>query len=116
MAGARIFLRGIGATGRHGASPGERDAAQDFIVDLEVSVDLGEGDDLGDTIDYRVVVGTVRETVGETSFELIESLAESLAKAVFGLPRVTGVVVVVHKPAAADRLGIDDVAVEAIVR
>jgi dihydroneopterin aldolase len=116
MAGSRIFLRGIRAPGRHGASPGERDAPQEFVIDLEVTVDLGEDDELGDTIDYRVIVGTVRDIVGGSSFVLVETLAGAVARAVFGLPRVAGVVAVVHKPAAAQRLAVDDVAVEAIVR
>jgi dihydroneopterin aldolase len=116
MAGARIFLRGIRAAGRHGANPGERDAPQEFVVDLEVTVDLGEGDDLGDTIDYRVVANAARDVVGGTSFVLVESLAQAVAREVLGFARVSGVVATVHKPGAAASLGVDDVAVEAIVR
>ena len=116
MASARIFLRGIRAGGRHGANPGERDTAQEFVVDLEVTVDLGDGDDLDGTIDYRVVANAVRDVVRSTSFVLVESLAKAVAREVFGLPRVVGVVAVVHKPGAASSLGVDDVAVEAIVR
>ncbi len=116
MAETRIFLRGIRAAGRHGANPGERDAEQEFVVDLEVTVDLGHGDDLGDTIDYRIAANAVREVVRSTSFVLVERLAEAVAREVFGLPRVVGAAAVVHKPGAAASLRVDDVAVEAIVR
>jgi dihydroneopterin aldolase len=116
MAGARIYLKGIRAEGRHGANLGERDASQEFVVDLDVTVAPGEGDDLGDTIDYRVVASAVRDVVRRTSFVLVETLAQEIAREVSGLPRVTGVVATVHKPAAAASLGVDDVAVEATIR
>ncbi len=116
MAGSRIFLTGIRANGRHGANPGERDQAQAFVVDLEVAVALGDGDELEDTIDYRAIVAAARDVVGRTSFALIESLAEAIAREVFGFGRVVGVVARVHKPGAAAHLGVEDVVVEAIVR
>jgi len=116
MAGARIVLAGIRASGRHGANPGERDAPQEFVVDLDVTVDLGEGDELEDTLDYRAIVQAAREVVEGRSFELVETLAHAVAREVFGFARVIGVVATVHKPAAARSLGVEDVAVEAIVR
>ena len=112
----RITLTGIRAAGRHGANPGERDAAQDFVVDLDVTVDAGDRDDLDDTLDYREVVRAAREVVQGRSFVLVETLATAVAREVFGLPRVVGVVARVHKPGAAASLGVDDVVVEAIVR
>ena len=38
MVTSRLFLTGIAASGRHGANPGEKDRAQDFVVDLDVEV------------------------------------------------------------------------------
>jgi FolB domain-containing protein len=111
----RIVLSGIRASGRHGANPGERLQAQDFVVDLDVIVERDDDDDLNATIDYRVIAQTARDCVAGTSFVLVESLAEAVAREVFGQDRVTQAIATVHKPAAAASLGVDDVAVEAIV-
>lgn len=112
---SRIVLTGIRAAGRHGANPGERDAPQEFVVDLDVVVDLGDGDDVEDTVHYRALADAARNVVAGASFALIESLAEAVAHEVYGFERVRRVVVRVHKPGAAANLGIEDVAVEAIV-
>jgi dihydroneopterin aldolase len=111
----RIVLTGIRASGRHGANPGERLEAQEFVVDLDVLVEQGDDDDLDSTMDYRAIVQTARECVEASSFVLVETLAEAVAREVFGLDRVMRVIATVHKPGAAASLGVDDVAVEAII-
>jgi dihydroneopterin aldolase len=97
---SRLFLTGITAEGHHGANPGEKDAAQGFVVDLDVEVDV-TGDDIGATSDYRDLIRTARETVGATSFDLLENIADAVARAVAGRPGVVTATAVVHKPAAA---------------
>jgi dihydroneopterin aldolase len=109
----RILVAGIRAQGRHGASPGERDRPQEFVVDLDVTVDP-TGDHLDDTVDYRRLADTVREAVESESHQLLETIARSVAEAVRRDPKVLRVAAMVHKPAAADRLGVSDVAVEAV--
>ena len=109
MATAKLFLTGIRCEGRHGANPGEKDAPQPFVVDLDVEVEVEE-DEIDRTADYRAITGTVRDTVRETSFDLLESLARAVAEAVVQIPRVLGTTVLVHKPNAARSLGIDGVA------
>ena len=113
MPDAVIRLRGIRAAGRHGANPGERDLAQEFVVDVEAWVEEVEEDSLQGTIDYRIVANVVRATVAGTSHVLLESLAIAVAAAVYELEPVGGVTVTVHKPSAATSLGIDDAAVVA---
>jgi dihydroneopterin aldolase len=107
-----IHLVSIHAFGRHGASPGERDAAQEFVIDLDVDARLG-GDALSETVDYRDVVQTARRVVEEGSFELLETIAHEVASAVRAIDGVARVRAVVHKPSAAMRLGIDDVSASA---
>ena len=106
---ARLFLSGIHAAGRHGARPGEKDAAQPFVVDLDLEVEVG-ADQIGDTADYRGVSERVREIVETGSFDLIETLAAEIAEACLAFDAVIRATVVVHKPNAATRLGIDGVA------
>jgi dihydroneopterin aldolase/2-amino-4-hydroxy-6-hydroxymethyldihydropteridine diphosphokinase len=107
-----IRLSGIEAEGHHGAVEGERDQPQLFVIDLEVHVDA-EADDLGSTADYRDIVAAVREVVAEESHALIETLARTVAGRVAADPGVVSCRAVVHKPAAAARLGITDVSAEA---
>ncbi len=100
MATATVLLTGITASGRHGAKPGEKDRPQDFVVDLDVEVDVA-ADDIESTADYRRLVETAREVVTGGSFDLLEKLADAVARAVADLPRVVRATAIVHKPAAA---------------
>jgi dihydroneopterin aldolase len=107
-------MTGILATGRHGASTGERDEAQEFVIDLEVEV-APATDALSATTDYRDIAHAARRTVDERSFALLETLAREVAGAVRDLPGVEAVRAVVHKPAAAKRLGVDDVSASVLL-
>lgn len=109
MSRAHLFLSGIRADGRHGARPGEKDETQPFVVDLDLEVEVGD-DTIGGTADYRGITEAVRAVVSERSFDLIETMAEEVAHVCLGVDRVMRATVVVHKPNAATRLGIDGVA------
>ena len=113
MSGVRILVAGIRAEGRHGARPGEQDRPQEFVVDLDVTVDPA-GDHLDDTVDYRRLAETVRGVIESESHQLLETIARSVVDAVRRDPKVLRVTAVVHKPRAAGGLGVDDVAVEAV--
>ena len=112
--GVVVYVNGIKASGRHGADPGEQAQAQPFVVDVELLVDP-RNDQLPETADYATVAEVVREAVSRTSFRLLESLAAELAHVAYGLENVERATVTVHKPNAAERLGVDDVAAEATV-
>jgi dihydroneopterin aldolase len=109
MTTARLFLSGIAASGRHGARPGEKDEPQDFVIDLDLEVDVGD-DSIEATADYRAVSDAVRAVVVERSYDLIEVMAHDVAERVLAFDHVHAVTAVVHKPNAARRLGIDGVA------
>ena len=109
MSRARLFLTGIHAEGRHGARPGEQDEPQPFVVDLDLEVEVGE-DAIAGTSDYRDVSERVRAVVQTRSFDLIESMAAEIAATCLTFDRVLRATVIVHKPNAASRLGIDGVA------
>lgn len=106
---AHLFLSGIRAEGRHGARPGEKDEPQPFVVDLDLEVEVG-ADDIAGTADYRSLTEAVREVVSRDSFDLIEAMAEAVARVCLAHDRVMRATVVVHKPNAAARLGVDGVA------
>jgi dihydroneopterin aldolase len=107
-----VRLWGIRTEGRHGASSGETDAPQPFLIDLEIEVDARE-DHIGGTGDYREAVAAARATVEGESVTLIETLARRVAAAVAAVPGVRSCRAVVHKPLAANRLGVSDVSAEA---
>jgi len=111
---SRLFLTGITASGRHGANPGEKDLPQDFVVDLDVEVEVSS-DDIGATADYRKLIQTARDVVAGTSFDLLESLADDVARAVARMPRVIRATAIVHKPAAARSSEIQGIAAAATV-
>jgi dihydroneopterin aldolase len=106
-----IRIEGIRALGRHGASPGERLEAQEFLVDVDVWV-ITTADSLEGTVDYRTVVQAARQTVESKSYVLLETLAEAVATALLEAGRVVRVTAVVHKPGAAKAMGVADVSAE----
>lgn len=112
MSTSRLFLTGIRASGHHGANPGEKDQAQDFVVDLDVEVDV-TSDRIGGTSDYRQLIRTARETVERERFDLLESIANAVAEAVAARPGVVRATAVVHKPAAARSNDVEGVAAAA---
>ena len=109
MTRTRLFLSGIEATGRHGARPGEKDEPQLFVIDLDLDVNVGE-DRIDGTADYRDVTERVRGVAEDGSFDLIESMAEAVARECLTFERVLRATVIVHKPNAASRLGVQGVA------
>ena len=106
---ARLFLSGIHVAGHHGARPGEKDERQPFVIDLDLTVDA-ETDDIEATADYRLLVDAVRDLVETSSFDLIESMARAIGERIVSFDHVAQATVVVHKPNAARRLGIDGAA------
>jgi FolB domain-containing protein len=108
-----LRISGIEASGRHGASEGEMDEPQPFVVDLTLGVEPG-GDSVAATADYREIARRVRETIETTSFHIIESIASRVADEVAGLDGVVWCRAVVHKPQAAERHGMADVSAEAV--
>lgn len=110
MSDSTLSISGIHAFGRHGASHGERDEPQEFVVDLEVVVSVA-ADELEATADYRDLAATARSVVEGASFVLLETLADGVASAVLrSSERVQRVTAKVHKPRAARSIEADDVA------
>jgi dihydroneopterin aldolase len=108
----RLFLTGITGRGRHGANPGEKDEPQDFVVDLDVEVEVAD-DRLSSTADYRSLIRTARETLEQGSFDLLETLAHAVADAVVEHEGVVRVNAVVHKRGAARSNDVQGVAAAA---
>ncbi|HEY9598937.1 MAG TPA: dihydroneopterin aldolase [Cyanophyceae cyanobacterium] len=98
-----IQLTGIRCYGYTGYLKEEQVLGQWFEVDLSLWLDLapaGESDDIGDTLDYRHAIETVKQLVKTSKFALVEKLASAIAEAILKLERVQQVQVRLSKLAA----------------
>ena len=100
----KIILTGIRAFGFHGVLAEERKTGQDFVVDIELKVNLNaaiKSDDLSKTVNYAEVAEVVKETVEGAPFNLIEALAGKIGDEILKkFRRVQKVMITVHKPQA----------------
>lgn len=113
----RISLRGLRVRGHHGVFDFERQAGQEFVVDLELAVDLAPAartDDVADTVHYGELAERIAAVVAGEPVNLIETLAERIASTVLRSDRVLEVRVTVHKPQAPIAIAFDDVSVSLI--
>jgi 7,8-dihydroneopterin aldolase/epimerase/oxygenase len=98
-----ITLTGLRVHGRHGVFDHEREAGQDFVIDVALrtnTIAAAGSDDLKHTVDYGALADTLADIVAGEPVNLIETLAERLADACIALDRVDSAVVTVHKPQA----------------
>jgi dihydroneopterin aldolase len=109
-----LFLTGIRVEGHHGANPGEKDRAQELVVDLDVEVEIA-ADEIGATADYRGLIRVARDVVEGERFDLLENVADAVARAVVGATGVVRATAIVHKPAAAASNDVQGVAAAATV-
>jgi dihydroneopterin aldolase len=110
----RIGLRGLRGTGYHGVLAHERAEGQEFVVDLDLHLDLrpaGASDDLADTVDYGTLASDVVAVVTGEPVDLLETLAARVADRCLADSRVRAVDVTVHKPQAPIAVPFDDVTV-----
>jgi dihydroneopterin aldolase len=110
----RITLTGLRARGHHGVFDFERAEGQDFVVDVDLELDLSAAaasDDVADTVHYgELADGLVGVITGEP-VDLIETLADRLAAVCLADHRVDAATVTVHKPQAPIPHAFTDVAV-----
>ena len=110
----RIRLTGVRGRGYHGVFDHERRDGQDFVVDVELAVDLGpagSSDDLADTVNYGEIGAAALSRIEGGPFDLIERLAELIASDALSHTAVDEVTVTVHKPQAPVGVPFADVTV-----
>ena len=77
-----IFIDDLRLSTLIGIYPRERSVAQTVEISLQIgtsTVGAGASDDIGDTIDYAVVVERLRSELASRHFKLLEKLAEYIA-------------------------------------
>ena len=110
----RIRLSGVRGRGFHGVFEHERREGQEFVVDVELAVDLaqaGASDDLADTVNYGAIGAAVLARIVGEPHDLIERLAELVAQDALEHAAVDEVTVTVHKPQAPVGVPFGDVTV-----
>jgi dihydroneopterin aldolase len=78
----KMLLERMEFYGYHGVYAEENKLGQQFVVDVELHLDLsaaGHSDELDQTINYAEVYQRVREIAEGKPFRLIEALAERIA-------------------------------------
>lgn len=106
-----IRLRGLRAFAHHGVFDHEREDGQEFIVDVDVRVPLGNlADDIEQTIHYGTLAEAIVAAVERDPVDLIETVAERIAAVVLDAG-ADSVRVEVHKPSAPITVPFDDVSV-----
>ena len=76
MARDRIRLAGVRGRGFHGVFEHERREGQEFVVDVELAVDLapaGASDDLADTVNYGEIGAAALARIEGEPHDLIET-------------------------------------------
>ena len=110
----RIRLSGVRGRGFHGVFEHERREGQEFVVDVELAVDLspaGASDALADTVNYGEIGAAVLARIEGEPHDLIERLAELVASDALAHTAVDEVTVTVHKPQAPVGVPFGDVTV-----
>ena len=106
-----IRLRGLRAFAHHGVFDHERENGQEFIVDVDVRIPLGNlADDIDKTIHYGTLAEAIVAAVETDPVDLIETVAERVAAVVLDAG-ADSVRVEVHKPSAPITVPFDDVSV-----
>lgn len=110
---ARISLTGLRARGTHGVVDHEKVEPQDFVVDVEMWLEISQAaatDDVANTVSYAEVADVVVAVIEGEHADLIETLADRIVRRLAEFP-VDGMKVTVHKPHAPIPHEFADVAV-----
>lgn len=100
----KILIRDLKIFAYHGVNPEEKRDGQNFVFDIDLSVNITKAchsDDVNDTVSYAKVVKTVIRTVTEKKYDLLEKVAQVTADAILAeYPEVFSVDITLKKPEA----------------
>jgi len=99
-----INILGIKTSGKHGIYEIEKSNDQKFLVDVKITIDNFQGDEIYDTINYEDIVDDVIGIVKTESFNLIETLSKKITQKIYkkynseSNVKIFEIIVTVHKP------------------
>ena len=109
-----ITLTGLRVFGYHGVFEHERREGQEFVIDVQLRLDLAApatSDDVRDTIHYGILAEQIAEAVERDPVNLIEKLAARIMDVALSGQQVREATVTVHKPNAPIERSFGDVSV-----
>lgn len=112
----KIIIKNLKLFCYHGVNPEEKVDGQNFIFDIEASVDLSvpcETDNVDDTVSYAKMIKTVRRVSQSQKDDLIERVAQRIIDALFEeYEKIQSIKISVKKPEAPIKAEFDYVAVQ----
>ena len=112
----KILIKNLKLFCYHGVNPEEKIDGQNFIFDVEASVDLNlpcTTDNVDDTVSYAKMVKTIRCVAQSQKDDLIERVAQRVADALFEeYDKIQMLKITLKKPEAPIKAEFDYVAVE----
>lgn len=94
-----VFVRDLELLAPLGIHQHEKAAPQRIVVNIDLSVKEGSGDDdIGHVVSYEIVVKKVDAIIAEGHINLVETLCEKIAQACLTDKRVVAARVRVEKP------------------
>lgn len=112
----KIIIKNLKLFCYHGVNPEEKVDGQNFIFDIEASVDLSvpcETDNVDDTVSYAKMIKTVRKVSQSQKDDLIERVAQRIIDALFEeYEKIQSIKILVKKPEAPIKADFDYVAVQ----
>lgn len=112
----KIIIKNLKLFCYHGVNPEEKIDGQNFVFDIESSVDLSTPcatDNVDDTVSYAKMIKTVRRVAQSQKDNLIERVAQRIIDALFEeYEKIQKIKVTVMKPEAPIKAEFDYVAVQ----
>lgn len=112
----KIIIKNLKLFCYHGVNPEEKVDGQNFVFDIEASVDLSipcETDNVDDTVSYAKMIKTVRRVSQSQKDDLIERVAQRIIDALFEeYEKIQSIKISVKKPEAPIKAEFDYVAVQ----
>lgn len=96
-----IQIRDLLVLANHGVTDEERQARQQFVIELDLTVDAARAslsDNIEDAVDYAFICDLVSDTVRATSFKLMERLCSEILTRLFEDKRILEARVRIGKP------------------
>lgn len=100
----KILIRDLKIFAYHGVNPEEKRDGQNFIFDIDVSVNMTKAchsDNVDDTVSYAKVIKTVTRVCTAEKYDLLERVAQAVADTVLEeYPDVFNIKITLKKPEA----------------
>ena len=112
----KIIIKDLKLYAYHGVNPEEKAEGQNFIFDIECSVDLSQpcaSDNVNDTVNYAQIIKLTRRVFTKEKYDLIEKAAQVVADAILeNFEKIEKVEILLKKPEAPVKADFGYVAVK----